>query len=298
VHYGRSDSGCATSPGAPRERILSVKLDRFAELVTRDQFNLAEVCLMVAEDEYPDIDAAGCLARLEAMAATVRARLADDAFPEQRVAALNHHLFDELQFSGNVDAYYDPRNSYLNQVLERRTGIPITLSIVYLEVGRRVGLRLQGVPFPGHFLVKLRLARGQLVLDPFTGGAPQSAADLRERLASLVPAERAAEIDIVELLEPATPRQILARMLRNLKAIYLEAGRYPQALAVMNRMLLVLPESAAELRDRGLVYERMQCHRAALADLANYVRRVPDAPDAAEMHGRIAALRAACARLH
>jgi regulator of sirC expression with transglutaminase-like and TPR domain len=277
---------------------LTPRLDRFAELLTRDQFNLAEACLMLAEDEYPDVDAARCLDQLEAMAATVRGRLAGDAFPEQRVAVLNHYLFEELQFSGNVDAYYDPRNSYLNEVLERRTGIPITLSIVYLEVGRRVGLRLQGVSFPGHFLVKLRLARGQLVLDPFRGGTPQSLEDLRGRLAQLMPETRTAGIDVSELLETATPRQIVARVLRNLKSIYLQAERYPQALAVMNRMLLVVPESAEELRDRGLVYEKLQCSRAALADLANYVRRAPDAPDATEMRGRIVELRAACARLH
>jgi regulator of sirC expression with transglutaminase-like and TPR domain len=277
---------------------LTPRLDRFAELLTRDQFNLAEACLMVAEDEYPDVDTTRCLDQLEAMAATVRGRLAGDAFPEQRVAVLNHYLFEELQFSGNVDAYYDPRNSYLNEVLERRTGIPITLSIVYLEVGRRVGLRLQGVSFPGHFLVKLRLARGQLVLDPFSGGAPQSLENLRERLAQLMPETRTAGIDVSELLETATPRQIVARILRNLKSIYLQAERYPQALAVMNRMLLVVPESAEELRDRGLVYEKLQCSRAALADLANYVRRAPDAPDATEMRGRIVELRAACARLH
>ena len=277
---------------------MTAKLDRFAELVTRDQFNLAEACLMVAEDAYPDVDATGCLRQLEAMAATVRGRLASDAFPEQRVAALNHYLFGELQFSGNADAYYDPRNSYLNEVLERRTGIPITLSIVYLEVGRRVGLRLQGASFPGHFLVKLRVRRGQLVLDPFAGGEPQSVASLRSRLTRLMPESRAARIDVAELLETATPRQIVARVLRNLKAIYLQAERYSQALAVMNRMLLVVPESAAELRDRGLVYERLQCFRAALADLSNYARRAPAAADLAEVRGRIVALHAACARLH
>lgn len=278
---------------------MTARLDRFAELVTRDQFNLAEVCLMVAEDEYPDVDAARWLDHIEAMAATVRGRFAADAFPEQRVAALNHHLFEELRFSGNLDAYRDPRNSYLNEVLARRTGIPITLSIVYLEVGRRVGLRLQGVSFPGHFLVKLRVARGQLVLDPFAGGTPQSLEDLRERLAQLAPEAREAGIDVTEFLEPATPRQIVARVLRNLKSIYLEAGRYAQALAVMNRMLLVVPESAEELRDRGLVHDRLQCFRAALADLSNYLRRAsPAAPDVIQIRERVLELRAACARLH
>jgi len=277
---------------------LAANLDRFAQLLTREQFGLAEACLLLAQDEYPDIDVPRCLGQLDAMAAAVRARLARDAFPEQRVAALNHHLFDELQFSGNVDAYYDPRNSYLNEVLERRTGIPITLSVVYLEVGRRVGLRLQGVSFPGHFLVKLRVRRGQLVLDPFAGGEPQSAAALRSRLAQLMPQRRADELDLEELLGAATSRQIVARVLRNLKAIYLQAENYPRALAVMNRMVLTVPESAEELRDRGLVNEQLECFRAALADLSNYVRRRPDAPDRAEIDARIEALRDRCARLH
>jgi regulator of sirC expression with transglutaminase-like and TPR domain len=232
------------------------------------------------------------------MAATVRGRLARDAFPEQRVAALNHYLYEELQFSGNVDAFYDPRNSYLNEVLDRRIGIPITLSIVYLEIGRRIGLRLQGVSFPGHFLVKLRVRRGQLVLDPFSGGEPQSVTALRSRLAQLMPQARARELDLDELLEAASSRQIVARVLRNLKAIYLQAENYTRALAVMNRMLLAVPESAEELRDRGLVYEKLDCFRPALADLANYARRRPDAPDLAEVQGRIEVLRARCASLH
>lgn len=232
------------------------------------------------------------------MAATVRGRLARDAFPEQRIAALNHYLFEELAFSGNVDSFYDPRNSYLNEVLERRTGIPITLSIVYLEIGRRVGLRLQGVSFPGHFLVKLRVRRGQLVLDPFSGGAPQSATALRGRLAHLMPQARARGLDLEELLEAASSRQIVARVLRNLKAIYLQSDHYSRALAVMNRMLLAVPESAEELRDRGLVHEKLECFRAALADLSSYERRRPDAPDLTEVRGRIERLRARCAGLH
>ena len=150
---------------------MTASLERFAELVTREQFSLAEACLLIAEDAYPRLDIAGAIARLDAIAATVRGRLAADAAPEQRVAALNHHLFAELRFAGNTDAYYDPRNSYLNEVLARRTGIPITLSVVYLEVGRRVGLALEGVPFPGHFLVRLRLRRGALLLDPFAGAS-------------------------------------------------------------------------------------------------------------------------------
>jgi len=276
---------------------VTANLARFAELVTREQFSLAEACLLLAADAYPDVDVAGGIARLDAIAATVRGRIAADAAGEQKVAALNHHLYGELGFTGNQDAYYDPRNSYLNEVLERRTGIPITLSIVYLELGRRLGLALQGVSFPGHFLVKLRLERGTLVLDPFTGGEACPERELRTRLGRVLPAAEAARADLQGLLEPASPREIVARVLRNLKAIYLKGAKLEQALAVMQRMLLVVPESAEELRDRGLVYARLECFRPAVADLQNYLRRRPDAADGVEIHARVVELRAALARL-
>ena len=276
---------------------MSPRLERFAELVTREQFSLAEACLLIAEDEYPGLDIAACVAKLDAMAATVRGRLAADALAEQKVAALNFHLFGELRFCGNADAYYDPRNSYLNEVLERRTGIPITLSIVYLEVGRRLGLQLQGVSFPGHFLVRLRLKQGSLVLDPFAGGEPCSATELRARLSQALPADRPGKIDVDRYLEPATPREIVARVLRNLKGIYLKSAKLERALAVMHRMLLVMPESAEELRDRGLVHAELECFRPAIADLQNYLRRRPDAPDASDIHARVVELRAAASRL-
>lgn len=276
---------------------MNSNLERFAELVTREQFGLAEACLLLAADAYPAVDVAAGIARLDAIAATVRGRLAADAAAGERLAALNHHLYDELGFAGNRDDYYDPRNSYLNEVLERRTGIPITLAIVYLEAGRRLGLALQGVSFPGHFLVRLRRERGALVLDPFARGEACSAAELRTRLARVLPAAEAAKTDLARLLEPASAREIVARVLRNLKAIYLKARKLEQALAVMQRMLLVVPESAEELRDRGLVYADLECFRPATADLQNYLRRRPDAADAAEIHGKVVGLRAAAARL-
>jgi regulator of sirC expression with transglutaminase-like and TPR domain len=277
---------------------VTPRLERFAELVTREQFSLAEACLLIAEDQYPGLDMAACVAKLDAMAATVRGRLAADAAAEQKVPALNHHLFGELGFCGNAQAYYDPRNSYLNEVLERRTGIPITLSIVYLEVGRRLGLQVQGVSFPGHFLVKLRLRRGSLVLDPFTGGDPCSEPELRARLGQALASHRPESLDLDRYLEPATPREIVARVLRNLKGIYVKSGRLERALAIMHRMLLVVPESAEELRDRGLVHAELECFRPALADLQNYLRRRPDAPDASEIHAKVVELREAASRLH
>jgi regulator of sirC expression with transglutaminase-like and TPR domain len=277
---------------------MNPRLDRFAEIVSREQFNLAEASLMLAQDVYPDVDVAEYLARLDDIAEAVRRRIAGDAFAEQKVLALNYYLFNDMHFCGNIEDYNDPRNSYLNEVIGRRTGIPITLAILYLEVGRRIGLGLKGVSFPGHFLVKLAVRQGQLVLDPFTGGMAQSEADLRRRLAQVLPPNEAERVPLDPYLAAATPRQIVARVLRNLKALYTQSGQLEHALAVMHRMLLVVPESAEELRDRGLLYQRLECFRPALSDLQNYLRRRPEAPDSVDVRGMVLELKRACAKLN
>jgi len=277
---------------------LQSRLERFSELLCRPKFSLAEACLLIAQDAYPGLDVAHYLARIEALAATVKSRLPGDAFAEQKVMVLNRYLFGELGYAGNVDDYYDPRNSYLNQVLERRTGIPITLSILYMEVGMRLGLRFQGVSFPGHFLVKLRVSGGHLVLDPFCGGEAQSESDLRSRLAQVLQPGDADHMPLAQMLEAASSRQIVARLLRNLKGIYQQAGEAQHALQVTQRMVLVAPHAAEEVRDRGLAYFKLDCFRAALADLQDYLERRPDAPDAAEINDKVAVLRLACARLN
>jgi regulator of sirC expression with transglutaminase-like and TPR domain len=217
--------------------------------------------------------------------------------------ALNQFLFEDLGYRGNTDDYYDPRNSYLNDVIDRKTGIPITLSILYMELGRRIGLPLDGVSFPGHFLVRLRLRRGMLVLDPFSGGAPQSEAELRERLQRVIPAGAIDNVPVGELpleqfLEPASKRQILSRLLRNLKTIYRETDKPERLLEVLNRMLLVTPDAGTELRDRGYVYQRLECWRPALHDLTAYLEREPDALDADEVRVKLMELSALCARLN
>lgn len=277
---------------------MSPQLEHFAELVSREQFNLAEASLLLAQDAYPRVDVPDYLTRLDEIARAIKRRLASDAFAEQKVIALNFYLFNEMRFSGNIEDYYDPRNSYLNEVMERRVGIPITLAILYLEVGRRLGLNLKGVSFPGHFLVKLTVKRGQLVLDPFTGGEAQSESDLRQRLAQVLPGGQADKVPLDRFLETATPREIIARVLRNLKNIYMKTAKLENALAVMHRMLLVVPESAEELRDRGLLYQQLECFRPALSDLQNYLRRRPQAPDATDIHGNIVELKQACSRMN
>ena len=281
------------------------EMDRFAELVARqgDQVELARACLQIAEDAYPGLDVDGYVGEIDRFANRLRARFAPQAVAEDRVIALNEFMFDDLGFGGNTDDYYDPRNSYLNEVIDRRTGIPITLSVLYMEIGRRIGLPFEGVSFPGHFLVRLPLRGGTLVLDPFSGGVPQSESELRERLKRVIPREAAggipvAKLPLDEFLEPASNRQILARVLRNLKMVYREKDQPQRLLEVLNRMIVVTPDSAAELRDRGFVYQRLECWRPALQDLAEYLQREPDAPDQDEVRARLVDLTGRCARLN
>ncbi|MFH1603359.1 MAG: tetratricopeptide repeat protein [Pseudomonadota bacterium] len=274
------------------------RLEQFSELLSRQNFSLAEACLLIAQDAYPDLDVAHYLARIDALAATVKRRLPGDAFAEQKVMVLNRYMFGELGYAGNIDDYHDPRNSYLNQVLERRTGIPITLSVLYMELGLRLGLRLQGLSLPGHFLVKLRVSGGHLVLDPFRGGETQSESDLRARLAQVLQPDEVDKMPLAQILTAADSRQILARLLRNLKGIYQRADEAQNTLQVIQRMVVVAPHAAEELRDRGLAYCKLDCFRAALADLQNYLELRPDARDADEINDKVAALRLACARLN
>jgi len=284
---------------------MGIALQSFESVVNKEdaRIDLARACLMIAQDAYPGLEVERYLGEIERMAIRLRGRQPDTGGPEERVATLNQFLFDDLGFWGNTEDYYDPRNSYLNEVIDRKTGIPITLAILYMELGRRVGLPLEGVSFPGHFLVRLRLRGGVLVLDPFTGGATQSEAELRERLQRVIPEGVADNLPVAELpldqfLEPASNRQILARVLRNLKGIYRETDKPERMLDVLNRMLLVAPDASAELRDRGLVYQRLECYRAALKDLSDYAEREPEAPDLDDVRVKLMELSALCARLN
>jgi len=283
--------------------------ERFAALIAdeKERYSLAEACLLIAEDAYPGLDVQHYLAEIERMAARLRGRV-KGGDPEEKVIALNQFLFDDLGFTGNADDYYDPRNSYLNEVLDRRVGIPISLSIVYMEVGRKIGLPLGGVSFPGHFLVRLGLRGSTLVLDPFSGGVPLSEQDLRKLLRRVIAGsgraglrsagDVAAQLPLDQFLEPAGHRQILARVLRNLKNIYREKEEPQRLLEVINRMIVVAPDSPGELRDRGLVYQKLEAFRAALKDLNDYLEQEPEAADADEIRTRVVELTTLCARLN
>jgi regulator of sirC expression with transglutaminase-like and TPR domain len=284
---------------------MGAELEPFARIIAGEdaRIDLARACLLIAQDAYPKLDVERYMDEIERMASRLRVRLSQNCGAEERVVALNQFLYEDLGYWGNTEDYYDPRNSYLNEVIERKTGIPITMCILYMELGRRIGLPLEGVSFPGHFLVRLPLRGGMLVLDPFAGGAPQSEDELRSRVKRVIPDGvaddlPAAELPLDQFLEPATNRQILSRVLRNLKAIYRDSDKPERMLDVLNRMLLVTPDASAELRDRGYIYQRLECYRAALKDLSDYAEREPDSPDLDEVRSRLMELSALCARLN
>ena len=276
-------------------------LEYFRTLVAEDDhFILLEAAAAVGQDEQPDLDAMAVVARIEELGTTLGRRLAADAAAQQRLRMLNHYFFKELGFAGNVNDYYSFRNSHLHAVLETRRGIPITLALIYMEMAHQIGLKVAGISFPGHFLVKCSLAQGEVIIDPMVGRS-LSREDLDERL---LPYRQALglvgdfEIPLGLFLQPATPRETLARLLRNLKGIYRERNSPERLLEVLNRMIIVAPDSTSDLRDRGLVYRQLECWRPALQDLADYLAREPGAPDADDIRASVVDLTRRCARLN
>jgi regulator of sirC expression with transglutaminase-like and TPR domain len=263
-----------------------------------ERINLAEAAFLLAGGEYPGLDVAAYLARIEEIAAKLRVRLREDMPPAERILALNRYLFGELGFAGNAAEYYDPRNSYLNEVLDRRLGIPISLSVVYLEIGRRIGLPLQGVAFPGHFLVKCVVRDGAIVLDPYGKGASLSLDDLCTRLRVLRNGIEPDAGQIRMMLAVASNKEIIARMLRNLKGIYLQRREFTKAVAAIDCVIALAPQAADEYRDRGRLHLEMECFRAALADLRSYLLLKPDAEDAIVVRQKAAELQHIAARLN
>jgi regulator of sirC expression with transglutaminase-like and TPR domain len=246
-----------------------VFITQFSKLAAMPDRDLATPALMIAQLECPSLNPAPYLEKLDAMGAAARERLVasgclDARTSETAVDVLNAYLFDEEGFTGNRDRYDDPSNSFLNEVLERRTGIPITLALVYMEVARRAGIQIEGVNFPGHFLMRFT----PLILDPFHRGARLSEHDCRRLLQRHIGEEAAFD---PALLAPATKPQMLTRMLLNLKRIYVRLHSFPQARNVTELLLAVDPPALAELRDRGLLAYHMNDFAAALRDLQQYL---------------------------
>jgi|KBSMisStandDraft_5_1062788.scaffolds.fasta_scaffold22021_5 regulator of sirC expression with transglutaminase-like and TPR domain len=267
-------------------------LGYFASLVAEDaSLPLIEAAASIAQDDYPDLDTQGVLAEIDALAHKLRRRIPADAVAVQRLRWLNNFFFQEVGFAGNANDYYDPANSYLHKVLHTRRGIPITLALLYAELAVQIGLNAQGVSFPGHFLVKVRMPQGEVIVDPFTGRSLS-----REALEQmLVPYKRGSALERFDAplglyLQAAPPRDVLARMLRNLKEIHRSAEDWPRLLAVTQRLVILLPESWSERRDRGLAYAELGFDTAAADDLQTYFEQAPDAVDRDNVAARLALL--------
>jgi regulator of sirC expression with transglutaminase-like and TPR domain len=270
-----------------RDRIVSTRSRRtFEQLVTLPEgaIPLAESALLVACEEYPQLEISPYLDQLDQIAGIAQRKLRRRDTPVRAVKTINAVLFETLGFRGNTEDYYDPRNSFLNEVLDRRMGIPITLSAVYLEIGRRLNFPIAGVGLPGHFVVRYADNREEFFLDPFNGGAILTYEDCRARIQAFY----GDSLEFNErLLAPVTHRQILSRMLNNLKAIYLKAQAFNKALAIVDMMLLVEPDDLEQLRDRGLLRFQLRQFEGAARDLHGYVRNRPDAPDLELIQGHL-----------
>ncbi|MEO8080697.1 MAG: tetratricopeptide repeat protein [Caldimonas sp.] len=257
-------------------------LEYFSSLVEEDDsLSLLEAAIAIAQDEHPELDTQSVLSEIDGLAARLKARIPADAVAIQRLRWLNRFFFQELGFAGNVNDYYDPDNSYVHLVLKTRRGIPISLALIYIELATQLGLVASGISFPGHFLVKMRMPQGEVVIDPFTG---QSLS--RDALDALLVPYRAGQglpgtgqVPLALFLQSASPRDVLARMLRNLKEIHGRAEAWTRLVAVLHRLVILLPDAWEERRDRGLAYARLGAHEAAVDDLATYLQHRPGAAD-------------------
>ncbi len=274
----------------------SAKAGRFANAVDRpdEAIDLGEAALLIAEDSYPEMTVERYLATLDSIAEPLFGRIHREMLLPEIVSLINGHLFGDEAFRGNVEEYYDPRNSYLNEVLDRRLGIPITLSVIYMEVSRRLGLEVVGIGLPGHFVVEARKDDDSLLLDPFHGGEILSLEDC-QRLVAEVYGDASAFAE--EDLEPVTKRQILTRILNNLKMAYLRSDDVERAWPVVEKMVHLNPESAVDRRDRGLLAHRRNQFQLARDDLRFYLGHRPDAPDRPAIEASLSAIEAILAMM-
>ena len=269
-------------------------LQYFASLVQSDeQFPLLEAVASLAQDEYPELDVEQVLGDVDQLLARLQRRLPADAGPLQRLRLLNQFFFVDLGFGGNVNDFYDPDNSYLQAVLRTRRGIPISLAVLWIELAQGLKLNARGVGFPGHFMVKVQLPKGQVVIDPFTGHS-LSREELSERLEPFQQRGGLADDFDVPLglyLQTAAPRDIVARMLRNLKEIHRSQEDWARLIAVQDRLIVLLPDAWGEYRDRGLAYAAQGMNEQALSDLEAYLGHADDGADVGAIASRVAELR-------
>ncbi len=259
---------------------FSIVRQQFIQEVRQPEsdINLARAALLIAQEAYPVLDIELCLCEIQGIADDIHSRLPTERYPLKVLHVINSVLFDDLGFRGNEDDYYDPDNSYLNVVLERRRGIPITLSLVYLEVAARLDFPMVGVGLPGHFVVRPDIDGCEIFVDGFHGGDILFPDDCKTLLGSIY--SRPVELD-PDFLRPVPPKQFLMRLLGNLKGIYLSKKDISEALSIVNRMLILFPDNVQQTRDRGLLHYQVGNLEPARWDLENYLTLSPLAEDRA-----------------
>lgn len=252
-----------------------------------DDVPLFDTALLIARDEYPALDAGAYDALVASYVDALREEVDRLDGKPRKIAAINRFLFDEQGFAGDAEDYYDPRNSYLNDVFDRRLGIPLSLALVQMEVARRLDVPLDGVSFPGHFLVRLPVDDGILVMDPFNRGRTLDADELKQRARPHLGGQTPDDRLLLQILSPASHRAILMRMLRNLKSLYAEKEDWEKMARCADRLLKIAPDTLDGLRDRGLAYLRLDHARGAREDLARYLSLAPEADDAEQVRAAL-----------
>ena len=269
------------------------QLDYFTSLVAEDEhLPLTEATVAVAQHAYPDLDVQGVLDQIDQWGNKLKQRITPDTPPIQRLQLLKHFFYNELGFGPNPNDFYAPENSYLHQIIENRRGIPISLAILMMELGQQIGLNIRGVSFPNHFMMRISLQQGEIIMDPLNGES-LSKNQLQEMLDPYLDAkgyrgELSLPLNI--FLRASSSREILSRFMRNLKMIYSEDERWERLLGIQERLVILLPDSTEEIRDRGLIFAQLEYVRPAIADLHRYLSEMPGAEDAADIREHIATL--------
>jgi regulator of sirC expression with transglutaminase-like and TPR domain len=269
------------------------QLDYFTSLVAEDEnLPLTEAAIAVAQHAYPDLDVQGVLDQIDQWGNRLKQRITSDTPPIQRLQLLKHFFYNELGFGPNPNDFYAPENSYLHQIIESRRGIPISLAILMMELGQQISLNIRGVSFPNHFMMRISLQQGEIIMDPLNGDS-LSKNQLQEMLDPYLDAkgyrgELSLPLNI--FLRASSSREILSRFMRNLKMIYSEDERWERLLGIQERLVILLPDSTEEIRDRGLIFAQLEYVRPAIADLHRYLSEMPGAEDAADIREHIATL--------
>jgi regulator of sirC expression with transglutaminase-like and TPR domain len=279
---------------------MSTILEDFTSLVAAEiadeKIDLLRAALTFARPEYPALDESRCLAQIEDYARRIHVRRGESEDAAHTIASINAVLFHEEGFAGNQSEFYDPRNSYLNEVLDRKLGIPISLSVIYMEVAQRVGLPVFGVGLPGHFLLKhYDLHGAEIFIDPYVAGRLLSPAECQTRLDEVYGGQMPLQ---AEFLHSVSKRQILTRMLNNLRSIYIGQRNFRKALTVIDFILAIHPRSPDDFRQRALLRYNEGMKRAAIDDLEEYLRLAPNASDAEEMKQTLVSIRRSIAMMN